>query len=544
MTTSDDMELLREYASQNSETAFAMLVSRHIDMVYSVSWRRTGNHHQSEEITQTVFVLLARKAGSLRPGTVLSGWLFHTARLTAANFIRTEIRRTRREQEAFMQANAEENQTAVWERIAPLLDDAIAALGEKDRDAVVLRFVKGKDYPEVGKALGTTPEAAQVRVSRAVEKLRKIFGKRGVALSGAALGGAISANSVQAAPAGLAVAITSAAVQGTALTASTLTLAKGTLSVMAWAKIAFGVGVVVLLTYQWQENSSQARQIESTRENLTRTDAEIEQQAADISERRRENFAMADEIRGQERDLQRLRADRQTALNNAGAAARVRGAGGQRSPINVLAAQLDDPVAREALRQSLLNTASNRYSGMLQELKLSADVAEKFYSIYADAGMSNLDTAAAASLGKMSQTQAEARTADLLGPIRELLGDEGFSAYKTRTADIPGRTLVNQLQSRLTENQLTEDQTQRLLAVIRSEPYESTSALAGDYDLPSIVSPEELEKRYQRQAEVTQHILDRAADFLTPDQLGALGMMNTNIMDSQRLVGARAFKKF
>ena len=237
MTTTDDQELLREYASRSSEPAFATLVSRHVDMVYSVALRCVGNHHQAEEITQAVFVVLARKAGSLRRGTVLSGWLFHTARLTTANFIRTETRRARREQEAFMQSHVEENQTEVWQQIAPLLDDAIADLGEKDRNAVVLRFVKGKDYTEVGEVLGASQEAAQVRVSRAVEKLRKIFSKRGVVLSVAALGGAISANSIEAAPVGLAVSATAMAVQSTALTASTLTLAKGTLKFMAWTKL-------------------------------------------------------------------------------------------------------------------------------------------------------------------------------------------------------------------------------------------------------------------------------------------------------------------
>lgn len=161
MTTTDDQELLREYASRSSEPAFATLVSRHVDMVYSVALRCVGNHHQAEEITQAVFVVLARKAGSLRRGTVLSGWLFHTARLTTANFIRTETRRARREQEAFMQSHVEENQTEVWQQIAPLLDDAIADLGEKDRNAVVLRFVKGKDYTEVGEVLGASQEAAQ-----------------------------------------------------------------------------------------------------------------------------------------------------------------------------------------------------------------------------------------------------------------------------------------------------------------------------------------------------------------------------------------------
>src|SRR5436190_11224616 len=115
-----DSELLREYGLRQSETAFATLVSRHIDLVYSAAMRRVGNHHQAEEITQAVFVVLARKAGSLRAGTVLPGWLFQTTRLTAANYLRTEIRRARREQEAFMQSNSEESAPDPWQQLAPL----------------------------------------------------------------------------------------------------------------------------------------------------------------------------------------------------------------------------------------------------------------------------------------------------------------------------------------------------------------------------------------------------------------------------------------
>src|SRR5207249_3644831 len=103
MMTVDDIELLRRYAKLKSEEAFAALVSRHINMVYSVALRNVGNAHQAEEITQAVFIILAKKSASLRQGTILSGWLYQTARLTAANYWKTEIRRTHREQEAHMQ---------------------------------------------------------------------------------------------------------------------------------------------------------------------------------------------------------------------------------------------------------------------------------------------------------------------------------------------------------------------------------------------------------------------------------------------------------
>jgi DNA-directed RNA polymerase specialized sigma24 family protein len=130
----DDIALLRQYTEQNSEEAFAAFVARHVNKVYSVALRHTRNPHQAEKITQTVFVILAKKSRHLGKGVVLSGWLYQTARLTAVTFIRSEIRRTRREQEAHMQTVPNETESAVWPQLAPLLDAAMAGLNETDMD--------------------------------------------------------------------------------------------------------------------------------------------------------------------------------------------------------------------------------------------------------------------------------------------------------------------------------------------------------------------------------------------------------------------------
>jgi hypothetical protein len=130
------------------------------------------------------------------------------------------------------------------------LDDALGKLGERERNAIVLRFFENKSLHEVGAALGASEDAAKMRVSRALEKLRKIFGKRGVSSSTAILAGAISANSVQAAPVALAKTVTAIAVaKGAVASAPTLTLIKGALKIIAWtnAKTAIVVGVGVLL---------------------------------------------------------------------------------------------------------------------------------------------------------------------------------------------------------------------------------------------------------------------------------------------------------
>lgn len=233
---------------------------------------RCGTPHLAEEVAQTVFILLARKAGSLSPRTILPGWLFRTVRYVAAAALKQEARRQRREQEAFMESATLANETdPLWEQLSPLLDEAMSDLREKDRDAIVLRYFENKSLREVGAALGVNDQAAHKRVSRSLEKLRAFFARRGVALTAAAVGGAMAANSVQAAPAGLAMTVTAAAAKGAAVSSSTLTLLKGALKIMAWAKaktaivvgtsILFAAGTTTVTVKEIQEHKTYSWQV-------------------------------------------------------------------------------------------------------------------------------------------------------------------------------------------------------------------------------------------------------------------------------------------
>ncbi len=246
----DDSALLRAYAERGSEAAFATLVARHINKVYSVALRHTGNAHHAEEITQAVFVILARKGGALGKRVVLEGWLYQTARLTALAFVRSEMRRSRREQEAYMQSISCSGEPDIWPQIAPMLDAAVARLSEADRNAVVLRFVYEKSMKEVAAVLGGSEGAARLRLHRAMEKLRQIFHKHGIVSTTEIISRAISANAVQAAPVGLAKTATVLALaKAPAASTSTLTLIKGALKIMAWTKAKTGIvaGLIVLV---------------------------------------------------------------------------------------------------------------------------------------------------------------------------------------------------------------------------------------------------------------------------------------------------------
>jgi RNA polymerase sigma factor (sigma-70 family) len=232
MPARSDVQLLRDYAEDGQEAAFRELVARHADFVYSAALRQVNSPDLAADVAQGVFTDLARRAPSLlqkSPGLgSLAGWLHRGTRYAALNLLRDTHRRLRRERQAMEQLLINADPAADWERIRPLLDEALDSLGDDDREALLLRYFKNQDFLAVGLALGVSDDTAQKRVSRAVERLREFFAKRGVTVGVGGLAVVISANAVQAAPAGLAATISTAAtLAGTTLaTTTTATLIK------------------------------------------------------------------------------------------------------------------------------------------------------------------------------------------------------------------------------------------------------------------------------------------------------------------------------
>jgi RNA polymerase sigma factor (sigma-70 family) len=224
-TMISDLELLQDYTRNKSEESFTALVNRHLNLVYSAALRQVRSPQLAEEVAQSAFTDLARNAVPLcgmKPDTILTAWLYQVARRTAIDVVRRESRRQLREQIAVEMTNMNATSTD-WTQIGPQLDDAMDALDDTDRAAVLLRYFENKSFREVGQILGTSDDAAQKRVSRAVERLREFFTKRNVTVGASGLVVLISANAVQAAPVGLAATISAAAVlAGTAVSTSTV----------------------------------------------------------------------------------------------------------------------------------------------------------------------------------------------------------------------------------------------------------------------------------------------------------------------------------
>src|SRR6185295_10551324 len=189
---------------------FAEIVRRHLDLVHSAALRQVRSPQLAEEVAQSTFIKLARQAQQLSPDTILTAWLYQVTRRTAIDVVRREARRQLREQIA-TEMNAMNATLADWTHIEPLLDEAMHALDENDRAAVLLRYFENKSLRQVGTTLGTSENAAQKRLSRAVERLREFLAKRGVSIAESGLVVVISANAVHAAPLGLVTTISAAA---------------------------------------------------------------------------------------------------------------------------------------------------------------------------------------------------------------------------------------------------------------------------------------------------------------------------------------------
>jgi len=261
-----DQQLLRDYAKSRSETAFAELVHRHVDHVYSTALRLVCDAQLAEDVAQGVFIALARSAGQLIECVALSGWLHRTTQNIASQTVRTEVRRRAREQEAVAMNELPAHESeAAWDQVAPQLDQALSELSQPDRDALMLRYFERKSAKEIGQILKLSSEAAQKRVTRATDRLREIFARREIAIGVNGLAVLISANAVKAAPIGLATTIsTVVTLSGAAIATTTATTVTKAIIMTTVQKTLIAVTLVTAVgigVFQANQNSQLRGQV-------------------------------------------------------------------------------------------------------------------------------------------------------------------------------------------------------------------------------------------------------------------------------------------
>jgi RNA polymerase sigma factor (sigma-70 family) len=342
----DSHKFLRHYAETGSEPAFRELVMHYIDLVYSIAVRlMQGDTHRAEDVTQTVFTDLARTAATLSPNVILGGWLHRRTCHVAATVLRSERRRRFRERQAVEMNALQDHSESNLAQISPILDDAINQLGAEDRMAILLRFFEHNDFRTIGQALGTNEDAAQKRVTRALEKLHLLLKRRGVAFSAAALATALATEAVTAAPAGLALNISGLALAGVAAGTggATVTLLK----ILTMTKLKVGIisaiavmGVATPLVIQYQ-----------TQAKLRDENTSLKQQVAEQAQLAQENQHLSNQLaevksvgllsEAQRSELMRLRGEVGALRNQKPPSTQSRKAS---APPSKSPAQLQDPL--------------------------------------------------------------------------------------------------------------------------------------------------------------------------------------------------------
>ncbi|MEO6035491.1 MAG: sigma-70 family RNA polymerase sigma factor [Verrucomicrobiota bacterium] len=299
-----DAQRLRDYAERGAEAAFAEIVVRHTDLVYSAALRQVYSSDLARDVTQSVFTDLARKAGAvsanLSPEASLVGWLYRGTRFAARDLYRNETRRTQRERQAMEQLHPAPETPPDWEHLRPVLDEAMSELDDTDRDAVLLRYFKNHDLRTVGATLGISDDAAQKRVSRAVERLREFFAKRGVTVGASGLVVVISANAVQAAPAGLALTISTAAiVTGTTLATTATVTATKAIAMTTFQKSIVTATIAVLAgvgIYEARHAAHLRTEVQTLQQQQQPLTGQIQQLRSERDSANNELALLADEI--------------------------------------------------------------------------------------------------------------------------------------------------------------------------------------------------------------------------------------------------------
>jgi RNA polymerase sigma factor (sigma-70 family) len=490
----DDAELLRRYAEEGAEAAFAEWVRGHLGLVYAAALRRLGGDtHGAAEVAQRVFIAAAREARGLARHGSVTGWLYTTTRNAAHNLRREEARRRQREQVVARQDFDGVEEAREWSGLKPVLDAAMDDLGEKDREAVLLRFFEGRSFAEVGVRLAVSENTARMRVERALGKLQVRLARRGVTSTAVALGGVLvtqAGAAGTAVPLGLAGSVTQAALAGATAVGGSAALGLGWLGFMSSTKLVVTVGAVLVVgallgTATWEYRRAEfARQdVVAERKKVAAINAQLQatQQATVVAKR------AAAEQEGKFSAARTARA----AAPKAGSASGVQENKAENwNPV----AEGHAMMARHPELKHAVTARSDAiirfgFEPMFRELGLTAEQAEAFCRVL---GRTSTLGAQVGAQGRMVtfMAGADASLGELNAEMPKILGEENMARLSEYFRRRDARTLAAQWASAvaLSDTPASGVQAQALVQLMMETAMPPGSSKVGKFDWEMIMA--------------------------------------------------------
>jgi RNA polymerase sigma factor (sigma-70 family) len=502
----DDAELLRLYAEERSESAFTELVRRHLGLVYSAALRQLdGASHRAEDVTQSVFVDLARNAAALSRRSEIVGWLYTSTRFAALALKRREARREKRERDAHAMHEINAGTAENWEHIRPVLDQAMNELAESDRIAILMRFFENGRLADVGQRLGLSEDAARMRIDRALDRLRVRLQRRGISSTQTALAGMLTTQAVLAVPLPLFAKVASAATLGAAVTASSGILVPFWTSMTASKAIVGAAGLIAVLSlgtaaFKARKGAELQSTIAALEEERTlpasRDDDQARQQAASIPP----GSSVATSTSGKDIvDTARAANTHKTATPDKAASER-----SLESTIDRLA--MTNPALQELYVKQQTVRFPQRFGFLYAALGMTPGQIEEFERVMAQHAQAGIDIAVSAlkqglpkddsAAGILMNRAYEERNQQL----KAVLGDSGFEEFLWHEKNASWRSLADTLAQHLyyTDSPMSPDSALQLTKILSS----NAARNAGKVNWSEVISD--------------------ARQFLSPTQMRAL----------------------
>jgi RNA polymerase sigma factor (sigma-70 family) len=541
-----DLELLDQFAREQSQDAFTVLVNRHINLVYSAALRQVRSPELAEEVAQSVFTNLAQNAAKLTPNTILTAWLYRVTRHAAIDVVRREARRQAREQIAFQMSDIT-NTSTDWTHIERMLDEAMDSLEEADRTALLLRYFENRSLREVGQALGASEDAAQKRVSRAVERLREFFTKREVTVSTGALVAVLSANAIQAAPAGLAATVSTGAVLtlNPISTSTAITVTKA-IAMTATQKIIIGVvaaGAVAVGVYQARQNASLREQVQTMKQSQDEQIALKNQ----VQELQRERDHATNQLAALSEEVATQKKSPNEVLKLRGEVGSLRKENAEIGSTSGLSKVTANPESRKLLRNQQKLGMSMIYKGFAKSAILSSDQTEKLNDLLADHIMENVGHVTAILRDKPGAEQMNQIFADqdatLLQQVQALLGPDGAAQYQDYSKNLLSTLTAQQFKDMLTGSDAAKEDKSKQLTQLMQEEVQAALASAGlpaDYqtipmlNFRNIASEQQGDQSLKLLDDIYQRVATRGGSFLSADELAKFQEFKTTAINNNR----------